>query len=585
MTQAPNKVPQFLTVLLALLVTATFLYLAERTPSIEDTIGYTLVGEQLASGEGLALENELNARIGPYFTTYAYLIRREPGAALYFGFPPGFPLLMGLGALIHHPFIVVPLLAGAGLVFTYLLGRLSTGEAWTGFWAALLLAFTPAYWQFGTAAWSEIPALLFIAAGFAFYLFSRQPSMSRRVRLGTSVAAALLLGYSFFIRYANVSTVLAAIALYETFDIFRQPRGFLKELTAKWRWPFLLLLGLALLTIPIFNHIYYGGALITNYSPIHGWYPHPPFSLTYALGPSFVNGFSLRAVLQTIWHNFTLLALLIPIGWWILARHSLPTMALHAAGALATLGLYSVYAFAASGINSRFLLPAYPLLTVSIAAALLSAAHRLPGSRWRWSAGLLLLALLSLSLPGQISELRNRNANGSHMVAHVEEIVRESESDAVFLSYVFNDQIVYYGQRTVLNYRRIPPSDAESGRFHWEIMEPCLKAMVTILLEEEGRPVYYVLDQSPSYLNSLQMLQNHFDVQQVRKNPNVFGVYLPQQSTATEQMDQCPLPLPPDDGARSTNESKGLHNVARLFEPYKDLATAGASGGSRALLH
>src|SRR5690554_2874459 len=33
MTQAPNKVPQFLTVLLALLVTATFLYLAERTPS------------------------------------------------------------------------------------------------------------------------------------------------------------------------------------------------------------------------------------------------------------------------------------------------------------------------------------------------------------------------------------------------------------------------------------------------------------------------------------------------------------------------------------------------------------------------
>jgi hypothetical protein len=58
----------------------------------------------------------------------------------------------------------------------------------------------------------------------------------------------------------------------------------------------------------------------TSYSTTHGWYVHPAFALAYSWGPSFIDGYSGREALLTLWHNFSWLLLLLPLGWLCLAR-------------------------------------------------------------------------------------------------------------------------------------------------------------------------------------------------------------------------------------------------------------------------
>lgn len=66
-----------------------------------------------------------------------------------------------------------------------------------------------AFWEFGTAAWSEIPATLATAVGTALFLRSR-----RARRQLPAILAALILSFGIFIRYTNV-LFLAAPAAYE----------------------------------------------------------------------------------------------------------------------------------------------------------------------------------------------------------------------------------------------------------------------------------------------------------------------------------------------------------------------------------
>jgi hypothetical protein len=512
--------PGWLLLLLALGCGAAFLLLAERQPNVADTIGYVYAGEQLARGEGLVYHDTNNRVEAPYFAPFAFNILRPGSPDPAFGFPPGLPLLLAAGILLAGNgavHFVVPLLSAAALWLTFLLGRELVGNSWGGFWAALFLAVAPALWQFGTAAWSEVPSLVFIVAGVLVYLRSRRAQNAGTRAVALSFFAAALLTYAFFIRYANVVTVVPALAVAELAvgvrNLWRQ----------RWRWPFFVTLALGAGGILLFNNVYYGGPFVTNYSPQHGWYPHAAFSLAYALGPSFVDGYSLRAVLLTLWDNFSLLLLLLPLGWLVLSRRATLITAI---AIISTIALYSVYAFAASGINSRFLLPVFPFLTVPLAAGLLALGRRLRAARLRWSLALLLVALLSLRLPQQINALEGRNHYSTTTAATVRDFTTASEKDAVFLSYVYNDHIIFYGQRSVLNYRRIPPSDPEAGRYRWELLEPRLTDVVTRLLDE-GKPVYYIEDKTPPYADSLAILQRHFTLARVSENPIIYRVRLP----------------------------------------------------------
>ncbi len=530
----PARLPLALFLILLVAVGGGFLILAETLPVGSDSIGYIYAGEQLAQGNGPTYEDSNNQLAGPFFSMFAFQIRQPDDPRMFLGFPPGLSILLAFGIWLTGNVIavhyVVPVLSIASLIATFFLARLVSGDEWVGLGASILVALSPAFWQFGTSAWSEVPSMLVVTAGFCCYLWSKQKTQKLWQMLGLSIIGGLLLGYSFFVRYANIFFV-PALGLYELFtskkQIFRQ----------RQQWPFFIIVGLGLLAIPVFNQFYYGGFSLTSYSPAHGWYPQPAFSLSYALGPSFANGRSLVESIKTLWLNFPGLILLVPVGWILLKR---PFALLIMIATLGTLGIYSIYAFAPSGINSRFLLPAFPFIGTAVAHAVIRLSKLIPNAKWRLTGGLILLALLSTRVPGYVTELRNRNNNNVNTVRTIQEMVQSSASNAVYLSYAFNDPIIYYGKRSVLNYRRIPVSDPEAGKYHWEMLEPCLVQTVTPLLQNQI-PVYYVEDQAPPFADSLAMLQRNFQLELEHESPRVYLITNPISAPTMQGSESCQL--------------------------------------------
>lgn len=497
-------------ILFAVVATILFGLLVEKEPAISDSIGYLYAGKRLASGNGLSYEDPNNAIAGPYFVPYAFQVSRKGDQLHYLGFPPGFPLLLAFGELLGLIHFVVPFLSGLTIIFTYVLGKELSGNSLTGFLAAIILVSASAFWQFGTAAWSEVPATLAVSAGVVFYLRSHQPGYRG---LAYSFLAAVILTFGHFIRYTNV-VFLGALLVYEVYTV----RGAL--LHDRRRWVFWGAAAVGVLTIPLFNHFYYGGALITSYSSLHGWYPWSPFSLAYALGPSFVNGFSLLESIKTLWKNFPLILLLAPGGWWLL-----PPRGRVLVGSIFLFGLapYVVYAFAPEGVNSRFLLPIFPFISVTVANLLANIPRWLQRPSLGWALSLVGVMGFLYLIPGNWETLTARNNSSRGAIALAESIVAGTEPNAVFLSYTYNDMITLYHNRSVLNYRRIPASDKELERYRTEMLEPCLTGSISRLLSN-NIPVYYVEDQKPSYWKSLEIIQRHFILNKLDGDPAVYRI-------------------------------------------------------------
>lgn len=528
-----NNVAHGILIALILLGGTFFFSLAQTLPDTSDTIGYVYAGQRLASGHNLSFEDVNNQIAGPYFSLYAFQIRRPDDARMFLGFPPGFPILLATGIVLTGAsaavYYVVPLLAALGLLVTFCLGVLVSGDAWTGLWAAALVATAPDYWNFGTAPWSEVPSLVFVTAGTCLYLFSRRDVRPKRwTQVVLSVLGGIIVVYGFFIRYANTA-IVPALVIYELLTAR-------KKIWTEWRrWPFFGTIALGLAAIPVFNQLYYGGPLLTSYSPAHGWYPWPAFSPSYALGPSPVNGYSLVEAAKTLWHNFPWLLLTMPVGWFLLAR---PSAVLVAGATLGTVALYSLYAFAPTGLNSRFLLPVFPFISVMIARTITRAGVRLHHQKWRWVAGTALAGMLCLSIPGQLGQLGSRNTCNAEAVRKTHDMVASTRPDAIFLSYGYNDQIAFYDHRSVLNYRRIPPSDAEAGRYRVEVLEPCLVQTIDRILDRDIQ-VYYVEDTSPSFWGSLEILQRHFALKLTYEDPRIYQVIEPVDSSSRQALAEC----------------------------------------------
>jgi hypothetical protein len=497
---------QLLLVIL-LVTTGAFLFrFAERQPNINDTIGYVYAGQRLAAGEGMSLYDAHNQWQQPFFTMYAFRIQQPGDERLYLVYPPGLPLLLasailltGWSDVVHY---VVPLLALAGIGGAFVLGWLATGSSWGGWWAAVLLATTSAFWTFSTASWSEAPSMTLLTWGAVCFLLAYNKNWGHGRQIAVAALGGLLTGVTFFIRYTNVVVLLAFLLAQLLYDDWRfwRPGS---------RHAFFVTAGLIFLTIPLFNYVYYGGPTLTGYSPEHGWYPWSAFSITYFWGASPVGGYSGREIGVALWQNFSWLLLLLPLGLWRLRRPSLIIIA----GVVGfTFIVYAVYAFAPVGINSRFLLPIFPFILAAVSAGLLYLGEKLPSVGWRWIVGLGFLALTIWPLPGQFVELQRRNDNNQNAVNHIQALVADTDPTAVFLSYTLNDHIYFYGNRSVLNYRYIPPVDAVEQRYKIEFVEPCLVTAVGDLLDQ-GITVYYLNDSSPSFWNSLSILQTYFEME------------------------------------------------------------------------
>lgn len=492
--------------------------LAQEFPLISDSIGYVYAAERLVEGEGLSYEDSYNQSTNPYFSLYAFQIRQDNREGFYLGFPPGLPILLATGMFFLGQELAtrffIPLLAILGVYTTILLGELLGERRLIGLVAAVFLVTTVAFWEFGTSVWSEIPSMTIVTAGFYFFIRSRNVKNSNRKLVLFSVASGLLFVFSFFIRYANVM-LMPATGLYELFHsgkrLWQKPA----------HWVFFTVIGLGFVGILLFNNSYYGGYTVTSYSAVHGWYPHPAFSSSYIWGPSFVNGYSLREALKTLWSNFFVFLIFMPVGWLQMKR---PFGILTAMSILIMVAFYSFYAFAAADINSRFLLPIFPLIAISIAVGIVFVLEKIPTVPARTIVIVISCVVLFWALPDHFSQIQKRNQDAANTAVKMREMVSFSTPESVFLSYRFNDQLRYYGERSVLNYRRIPPSDAERGSYLIkEYLEPCLVQTVDELLEQDV-PVYYVLDSNPSFWDSFDIIQNNYETELQYTGPEIYKI-------------------------------------------------------------
>lgn len=501
--------------LLLLLVALLFTRFAQIQPTIPDAIGYLYAGKQLASHYNLAFVDSYNQEIGPYFYLHAFRVIEEPTPI--FAYPPGLPLLMSAGIFVSQQpaaaSYTVVFLAVMGVLATFWLGWLLTEHRWAGVWAAFLLVFTPLYWQFGTAPWSEIPTLAFITGGVGVFVFSRQRMQSRRTRLIFSGIAALLIGFTFFIRYTNLILVAPALGLY---DLVLDRRRFWQE---KERWLFWGILGVWGGGVLLFNWLNYGGPFRTIYNSLAlGAYPWPLFSATYFWGASPAGGYSFYGIIRTLWRNFHLFLFLVLMGWGLMAGR---TKVLSAGIALTTFALYSVYAFAPVGINGRFLLPSFPFMCVAIGFALVRLGRKfLRSPRWRWLVAGVTAVLLLATFPTRIRTLQERNANDVAAVAFVQQLVAGTPENAVFIASQLNDLIAVYGQRSVLNYRRMVKANPETGEFEMQKAEACLVQTVDRLLEK-GLSVYFLEEQDQ---NLSRIMHQHFGLVAVETDTSFLQV-------------------------------------------------------------
>lgn len=497
---------------------ALWLMLAYRLvdSDISDSIGYVQASHQLARGEGLAFvdpHNEIDRR---YYTLYAFRVIRPGDPNRYFGLPPGVPVLAaavekvtGDPGAVH---VLVPVLAAVLIASTYLLGTLLV-NAWVGLWAALALAVTPTFLRFSTAFYSETPSAAFLYLGFVLCTIALRRVRDDGWAIRLAIAGGLAIGMTFFMRFSSTSVLPALPVLVWAIggrSAFRQRRVVALAVAVL----------IALLALFVFNAAYYGGPFITGYSPIHGWYDQPPFSLAYAFGRSFIDGYSIPAIASQLVKDLSWLLVFAVVG---LAARSRRIAGWMLSLSIFMLAPYAVYAFAATGLNARFVIPALPPLCLLVGQGIAILGNRLPGRAWRWLLGAALVVGMFYNLPSDLAALEVRNQAAQSKIMRVQDLVAPTEPNAVVMSYALNDLVAVYGHRSVLNYRQMPPYDPASAKYHYDRFEELLVDEVDRLLHQ-GTPVYYILDGNPPLYHSDEVLRRHFKLDPVITGDVLFRV-------------------------------------------------------------
>ena len=164
---------------------------------------------------------------------------------------------------------------------------------------------------------------------------------------------------------------------------------------------------------------------------------------------------------------------------------------------LVFLGLSSTFAWAPINVDTRYLLPLFAPVGLLAARGCLSILElRFP--RREWALGIVLVAVgvtLSATLPGTWHRLAERNRASVEVREAAQRVTAGSKSDAVFLAYLWNDQINFFGERATLFYRRINARDRAE-------FEDTLNGVVAELLGN-NTPVYYAEDRQPPAADSL----------------------------------------------------------------------------------
>jgi hypothetical protein len=338
-------------------------------------------------------------------------------------YPAGLPMLMAAFIAVigdNGPFFVVPVLGAFMLLLTFLLGREATGSRTVAVLASVLLLASPVFLTHLLVPMSDVPA----AAGWtlaALFVLKQRP-----------LEAGIVSGLTLLIRPNLILLSLMPVFAWR-----------------KRREP-LIRYGVGLvpgvLAIMMINAALYGGPLTTGYGSLFESYSFSSLPL------NMWNYLLWIVQTQTIVMLLAVLPLFVP-GALRESGAAVSTRACFASIIGLTLLSYLFYATFDHWFYLRFLLPAYPVLFVLLAAGVRWVALKLPAVA-RVPAAALVCAMM---MPFGVNLARSEGVfniaayEGRHIRA-ANEIAARAPEDAMVLSVQHSGSVRYYANRITLRY-------------------------------------------------------------------------------------------------------------------------------------
>jgi len=361
----------------------------DAVPHLEDEHAYFFQAKLFASGQ-------VTRALPPSASSFSLPFVVEYNGRQFSKYTPGFSLVLALGVLLRLPWIINPLLAGAGIFAVFLLARELFDEK-TALLAAALGVISPMYMLLAGSLLSHTLSLVLLT--FFAWSFIRLHRAQPSERMRYAVLCGLLMGFSIVTRPWTAAAVGVPFVAYALVRFFRTPRLFFKPYLAA----LLLALVLAAL-VPFYNFITTGDPLLNTYTLIWkydrvGFGPEfgpsgydlqklwinlkGDFSdlLSFNLGWPVISGISLSAI-------FILLGIILPERKKMDACLLIPPAALIAA--------YTAYWASSGGIyGPRYYAEALPFLWILAARGVMKFAQY-PVNKWIIRVALLVFTLWNI---------------------------------------------------------------------------------------------------------------------------------------------------------------------------------------------
>ena len=181
----------------------------ERVPHVNDEIAYLFQARLYQSGRLYA-----PSPCAREFFDFPHIINNGKWYSIY---PPGYPLLLVPGLLVHAPWLLNPVLAALAIVLIFLLGKEIYGRE-VGRLAALLAAVSPWFLLMSSTLMSHTSSLFFNTL-FLLLLFR----FLRRPSPGLGLAAGASWGIAFLIRPLNALFFSLVFLVYFALRLLRRP--------------------------------------------------------------------------------------------------------------------------------------------------------------------------------------------------------------------------------------------------------------------------------------------------------------------------------------------------------------------------
>ena len=449
---------------LSIAVCATGIVKGTNAAGGADSYAYVSQAEMWSRGQ-LRIEQPLMSQLAwPYardaLSPLGYRPARQ-GAAIVPVYGPGLPMMMGLLERVagrSAVFSVVPVLGGLAIWATYLMGARLAGPG-IGAMSAVLLATAPVFLYQLVQPMTDVPATALWALTLALLADDRP---------GPALAAGLSAGLAILTR-ANLIPLLAVVA-----GVFLWQANAGDPWAAYWRRRVMLFAaGVAPGCVLAFAlNAYWIGA---------------PFEIGHgSLGYLFdVANFRPNVVFYSRWlldsqTPVILLAVAAPFLLAPLARvppdppekpgphgpayRSRALALVWLAFAAAVFACYMLYVPFDAWWYLRYLLPAFPALTVLTAAGMFSIAKSLAGRAGGLAAGILVAAIAWHGVSYAAARDTFRLQEGERKYPAVGRYVADHLPErAVLLSIQHSGSLRYYSGRLTIRYDRIPPAALDSS--------------------------------------------------------------------------------------------------------------------------